>query len=54
MPEYLSADISTALVCMLRLNYYPADVLEQLNMMARLTILNKDQCLRLLDTLMDF
>lgn len=51
MPEFLKIDVSTLLVSLMRLGYYPKTIFEQLNMMATLSVFNKDDCLRLLDTI---
>lgn len=52
--EFLNNDIANALVCLMRLKYYPATVLESLNEMQKMTIVKKDDTLRLLDTLVRF
>jgi hypothetical protein len=54
LPEYLKSDITIPLVCMLKLNFYPQAIFNELNQMQKLSIFKKDQCLRVLDTLIDF
>lgn len=54
LPEYIKSDVTVALVSLLKLNYYPLAILSELNQMQKLSIFKKDQCLRLLDTLVDF
>ena len=39
---------------MLKLNFYPQAIFNELNQMQKLSIFKKDQCLRVLDTLIDF
>lgn len=53
-PEYLNNDVTIALVSLLRLKYYPKAVLKELNLMQKFSIFKKDQCLRMLETLIDF
>ena len=54
LTEYIKSDVTVALVSLLKLNYYPLAILSELNQMQKLSIFKKDQCLRLLDTLVDF
>lgn len=53
-PEYLKADITIPIVCLLKLRYFPQAIFTELNQMQKLSIFKKDQCLRVLDTLLDF
>jgi len=54
MPEFLKTDMSTILVSLMRLNYFPASIFEQLNLMSSLSTFNKEDCLRMLDTMFRF
>ena len=51
MPEYHKTDLAAILVCLVRLNYYPVKVLRQINLQQTLANFNKEDCLRILDTL---
>lgn len=50
-PEYMNMDISLVIVSMLKQGYIPHKIIKELNQMSKLTILNKDQCQRLLESL---
>lgn len=53
LPEYLRADVSVALVSLLKLDYYPTKIVAELNQMFRLSIFNKDQLIALIGALVD-
>jgi len=53
LPEYLKSDVSVALVSLLRLNYYPHAIFNELNKMSKLVIFKKDQSLMIIDTLVE-
>ncbi len=53
LPEYLKTDVSVILVSLMRLGYYPSSVFGELNLMSKFTIFNKDQCLRILDCILE-
>ena len=51
--HYIAQDISVIIASMMRMQYTPMLLLEKVNKMTKMSTFNKDQCVRMLEALVD-